>query len=90
MLTSTETRHVEERIRLRIPKEYQQEPIISKLVSDFGLKVNINAAILGGNGQADGWFELRITGQQQTIASAVLYINKMGIETWIGDNIEGY
>lgn len=90
MLTNLEDRHIEERIRIRIPKQYQQEPIISKLVSEFGLKVNINAAILGANGQADGWFELLVTGQQQAIASAVIYINKLGIETWIGDNISGY
>lgn len=25
------------RIRLRIPKDYHQEPVISKLVSDYGL-----------------------------------------------------
>lgn len=34
------------RIRLRIPKDYHQEPVISRLVSEYGLTVNIAAAIL--------------------------------------------
>jgi NIL domain len=29
------------RIRVRIPKDYHQEPVISRLVSDCGLIVNI-------------------------------------------------
>lgn len=86
----TETRLTQQRLRIRIPKEYQQEPIISHLVSKFGLKVNINAAILGANGNTDGWFELQLTGQQQAIDSALNYLNELGMETWTGENISGY
>ena len=31
----------QKRIRVRIPRNYHQEPVISRLVSDFGLTVNI-------------------------------------------------
>lgn len=48
------------RIQLRIPKDYHQEPVISRLVSDYGLTVNITAAILGANAVGDGWFDLEL------------------------------
>jgi len=50
------------RIRVRIPKDYHQEPVISHLVSDYGLTVNITAAILGANAVGDGWFDLEVKG----------------------------
>jgi ABC-type methionine transport system ATPase subunit len=90
MITSTEIRQIEARIRMRIPREYQQEPVISHLVSQFGLKVNINAAILGLNGNTDGWFELRVTGSQNTIDSAINYLNNLGIEIWTGKDFSDY
>lgn len=48
------------RIRIRIPKEYGDEPIISKLVSQYGLTVNISAAFLGASARDDGWFDLEL------------------------------
>ncbi|PMB04726.1 hypothetical protein CEN45_00685 [Fischerella thermalis CCMEE 5198] len=45
------------RIRVRIPKDYRQEPVISRLVSESGLTVNISAAILGANAIGDGWLD---------------------------------
>ncbi|PMB04140.1 ABC transporter, partial [Fischerella thermalis CCMEE 5328] len=50
------------RIRVRIPKDYRQEPVISRLVSESGLTVNISAAILGANAIGDGWFDLDLQG----------------------------
>jgi hypothetical protein len=54
----SENQLVRKRIRLRIPKEFHQEPVISRLVSNYGLTVNITAAMLGSNGIGDGWFDL--------------------------------
>ncbi|MEH2196731.1 NIL domain-containing protein [Nostoc sp.] len=51
------------RIRLRIPKDYHQEPVISRLVSNYGLTVNITAAILGANAIGDSWFDLKLQGK---------------------------
>jgi hypothetical protein len=53
------------RIRIRIPRDYHQEPVISRLVSDFGLTVNIAAAILGANAVGDGWFDLELQGTNE-------------------------
>jgi hypothetical protein len=51
-----------QRIRIRIPKDYHQEPVISRLVSDYGLTINISAAILGADAVGDGWFDLDVKG----------------------------
>lgn len=47
-------------------------------------------ALLGPNGNTDGWFELQLTGQQQAIDAAINYLNELGMETWTGENITGY
>lgn len=70
------------RIRLRIPKEYHQEPVISRLVSDYGLTVNISAAILGSNAVGDGWFDLDLQGTTAQIDSALIYLNDLDLEVW--------
>jgi ABC-type methionine transport system ATPase subunit len=70
------------RIRIRIPKRYQQEPIISKLISQHGLTVNIAAALLGANAREDGWFDLELQGTVPQIQSALLYLNDLDLEIW--------
>ncbi len=68
------------RLRVRIPKHYRQEPVISRLISQHGLTVNIAAAILGANGRDDGWFDLEISGTAQQISSAQIYLNDLDLE----------
>lgn len=70
------------RIRLRIPKEYHQEPVISRLVSDYGLTVNISAAILGSDAIGDGWFDLDLQGTPSQIDNALIYLNDLDLEIW--------
>lgn len=70
------------RIRLRIPKDYHQEPVISRLVSDYSLTVNITAAILGANAVGDGWFDLELQGTDAHIQSALTYLNDLDLELW--------
>lgn len=70
------------RIRLRIPKDYHQEPVISRLVSNYGLVVNITAAILGANGVGDGWFDLNLQGTTAQIDSALTYIKDLELQIW--------
>ncbi|MBD2034156.1 NIL domain-containing protein [Phormidium sp. FACHB-592] len=73
------------RIRLRIPKNYHDEPVISRLISHYGLTVNITAALLGANARDDGWFDLDLHGTNQQIRSALLYFNELDLETWHDD-----
>jgi ABC-type methionine transport system ATPase subunit len=79
-------------ITLRIGGDYHQEPIISRLISEFGLTVNINAAILGENTKDEGWFKLDLQGTQPQIQTALIYLNDLGLELWNqkNDNDEGW
>lgn len=80
MISDNQLTH--KRIRLRIPKDYHQEPVISRLVSNYGLTVNITAAILGANGIGDGWFDLDLQGSFAQIENALIYINDLDLEIW--------
>jgi len=81
-------RPTQTRIRLRIPKQYNQEPVISRLVSDHGVTVNIAAALLGPNGRDDGWFDLELRGTSRQIQSALIYLHEMDLEMWGESNRE--
>ncbi|QIR40949.1 ABC transporter [Tolypothrix sp. PCC 7910] len=74
------------RIRLRIPKDYHQEPVISRLVSEYGVTVNITAAILGANAVGDGWFDLELQGTDTQIQSALSYLDELSLQVWDDTN----
>jgi ABC-type methionine transport system ATPase subunit len=76
------------RIRLRIPKKFQGNPVIFQLVSKYELQVNILRAILGANGEGDGWFDLLIEGKQEQIDNAFVYLSELDIEIWHENNLE--
>ncbi|MGL5034893.1 MAG: NIL domain-containing protein [Microcystaceae cyanobacterium] len=73
-------RLINNRIRIQIPSQYQQEPIISQLASNYHLEVSILAAILGANGQGNGWFDLSLTGTEVQIKNALDYLRGLGVE----------
>ncbi|NJR60416.1 MAG: ABC transporter [Cyanobacteria bacterium CRU_2_1] len=75
-------RRTQTRLRIRIPKRYYQEPIISNLITQHGLTVNILAALLGANAREDGWFDLELQGTVPQIQSALLYLNDLDLEIW--------
>jgi hypothetical protein len=75
-------------IRVRIPKNYHEEPVISRLVSDYGLVINIRAAILGANAVGDGWFDLDLKGTTDQINSALTYLHDLELDIW-DDNYTG-
>ncbi|MBW4684509.1 MAG: NIL domain-containing protein [Komarekiella atlantica HA4396-MV6] len=70
------------RIRVRIPKDYHSQPVISRLVSDYGLTVNITAAILGANAVGDGWFDLDLQGTNTQIQNGLTYLHELELEVW--------
>ncbi|AKG24027.1 NIL domain-containing protein [Calothrix sp. 336/3] len=82
MLTENHINH--KRIRVRIPRDYHQEPVISRLVSDCGLTINITAAILGANAVGDGWFDLDLKGTNEQIAHGLQYLHDLKLEVWDG------
>ncbi|MBW4663564.1 MAG: NIL domain-containing protein [Chroococcus sp. CMT-3BRIN-NPC107] len=76
------SRPTQTRIKIHIPKAFHEEPVISRLVSDYGLTVNIAAALLGANTRDDGWFELDLRGKAEQIQSALTYLNELDLEIW--------
>jgi hypothetical protein len=71
-------RHTEIRIRICVPKQYHQEPVITQ----HGLTVTITAALLGANAKADGWFDLQLRGTLAQIQAALIYLNDLDLEIW--------
>lgn len=69
-------------IRVRIPKDYHEEPVISRLVSDYDLVINIRAAILGANAIGDGWFDLDLQGSSENIKLGITYLQNLALEVW--------
>lgn len=83
-------RFTQQRVRLRIPKHFHQEPVISKLISDYQITVNITAAILGANANGDGWFDLELRGLDTDVQNALGYINDLGLEIWRESDQDGW
>jgi len=75
-------RPTQTRIKIRIPKDLHEEPVISRLVSQHGVTVNIIAALLGSNARDDGWFELELRGTSQQLQSALIYLDELDLEIW--------
>ena len=76
------SRQTQTRIKIHIPKDLHEEPVISRLVSHYGITVNIAAARLGANIRDDGCFELELRGKAEQIQSALIYLNELDLEIW--------
>lgn len=83
-------RHASTHIRICIPKRYQQEPIISNLITQHELTVNIVAALLSANAREDGWFDLEIQGTVPQIQSALVYLNDLDLQIWHDSDQESW
>jgi ABC-type methionine transport system ATPase subunit len=83
-------RTAEQRIRIRVPKHYHQEPVISHLISHYALTVNIIAAVLGANANGDGWFDLDLKGSHAHIQAALTYLDELDLEVWQGEESDGW
>ncbi len=73
-------------ITLRIPKDYHNEPVISRLVSEHGLVVNIAAAMMGEASHEEGWFKLELRGKPAQIESALAFLQELHLEFWKNDS----
>ncbi len=71
------------RLQLCIFKTYYEKPIISELVSRYGLTVNITSALLQPDMQDDGWFNLDLWGTTNQFHSSLKYLEKLGLPIWL-------
>ncbi|MBW4444726.1 MAG: NIL domain-containing protein [Plectolyngbya sp. WJT66-NPBG17] len=67
------------RLRLEIPASYQQEPILSRLISDFDLVVNITGARLSKDITIYSYYDLEIQGAPQKINCGLIYLKSLDI-----------
>jgi ABC-type methionine transport system ATPase subunit len=81
-------RPTQAQIKIRIPKTFHEEPVISRLISEYGVTVNIAAALLGSNARDDGWFNLELQGTQPQIQSALTYLDELDVEIWSRSDTE--
>ncbi|MFN6487017.1 MULTISPECIES: NIL domain-containing protein [unclassified Nostoc] len=71
------------RLQLCVLKSYYEEPVISELVSRYGLTVNITSAVLQPDTEDDGWFDLDLWGRTKQLYSSLSYLEKLGLPIWL-------
>ena len=69
-------------IRIQVPQSLHQVPIISTLITEYKLIVNIRGAILDQKAIGGGWFDLLLDGEDVNIEQSVLYLKDIGVEIW--------
>ncbi len=89
-INNVDNRQTQRRIRIRIPRQYHHDPVISRLVSDYHLTVNIQAAVLGANAVGDGWFDLELQGTIANLDNALDYLNELDLEIWQNTEVDGW
>ncbi|MBD1821753.1 NIL domain-containing protein [Cyanobacteria bacterium FACHB-DQ100] len=67
------------RLRLEISASYHQEPILSRLVSDFNLVVNITGANLGKSNIGESYCDIEIRGTPQQISQGLIYLKSLNV-----------
>lgn len=68
------------RLCLYIPQSYLHEPVISRLISDYGLIVNITGAMLGAKTDCVGRFDLEIQGSVAQINHGMAYLESLNLK----------
>ena len=69
-------------IRIQVPQSLHQVPVISTLISEYKLIVNIRGAILDQKAIGGGWFDLLLDGEDVDIEQSILYLKDRGVEIW--------
>lgn len=77
-----ENRHTSIQVKIRIPKQYRQSPVISQLISHHQIQVNFLAALLAENTENDGWFHLELIGKYEDIKDALIELDDLNVELW--------
>ena len=69
-------------IRIQVPQSLHQVPIISTLITEYKLIVNIRGAILDQKAIGEGWFDLLLDGEALNLEQSILYLKDIGVEIW--------
>ncbi|MBD0270210.1 MAG: NIL domain-containing protein [Cyanobacteria bacterium Co-bin8] len=82
VLTSLRDDQESLRVRVKIPRDQQEQPVLSHLISHHGITITIRAALLSPNAPDDGWFDLELQGEPANIRSAVETLSSLGADLW--------
>ncbi|MEH2148376.1 NIL domain-containing protein [Nostoc sp.] len=77
------------RLRIHIPKCYLQAPVISQLISTYGLVVNITKAMLQPNTNGQGCFDIELRGTVPQICSGLAYLESLNLRIVGKPNADG-
>ncbi len=80
---------IQVRVHLQIPSTYQQQPILSQLILNYGLVVNITGAFIEDTTQKSGYFDLELTGHTHQIKQGLNYLETLGIKVVGKPNTNG-
>jgi hypothetical protein len=69
-------------IDINIPQQLHQEPVLAKLISNYHLIVNFQAAVLDRKATGGGWFNLTLEGHPQDIEKALTDLQAVGVEVF--------
>ncbi|MBD2462937.1 NIL domain-containing protein [Oscillatoria sp. FACHB-1407] len=72
-----DNRLIQTHIRLQIPKNFHREPIISRLISEHRIAVNVTSAPAATNLRCDRWFTLELRGKVKQVRNALAYLNEI-------------
>ncbi|MHC5615665.1 MAG: NIL domain-containing protein [Nostoc sp.] len=75
-----DSRRTQTRIQVRIPKDLHEEPVISRLVSHYGVTVIIADAQISANVPQYSCFDLELRGTTSQIESALTYLDELDLE----------
>lgn len=65
------------RLRLYLPSSYQKEPIISRLIQDYRLVVNITGASLQTQLNPLGWLDIELRGAPSQFDQGLQYLTSL-------------
>ncbi len=86
---STKSQITQIRLRIYIPKCYLQVPVISQLISSYGLVVNIIKAMLQPNTDKEGYFDIELQGTVAQISSGLAYLESLNLRIVGKPNADG-
>jgi ABC-type methionine transport system ATPase subunit len=78
------------RLRLRIPPEQVQQPILADLIRNFPVQLNIQAAMLASGGQEGGWFDVQLDAEEAILKAAIAQLKSQGVELWFDNPAEDW
>jgi len=75
-----ETNIVQVRVKVLLPRDYQQKPLLSQLASNCALIFNITQANLGNHPELEGQIDLELRGTVAQIRCGLAYLESLKLK----------